>query len=86
MRLRQLTGELRGRDMELGRVLEDKMRLLVEILEEVGVDTGLPPVSSKFWSGKVLTRGQFNQHYLPKLQALFFVSDIYVDWKKRKFI
>ena len=48
MRLRQLTGELRGRDMELGRVLEDKMRLLVEILEEVGVDTGLPPVSSKF--------------------------------------
>jgi len=44
MRLRQLTGELRGRDMELGRVLEDKMRLLVEILEEVGVDTGLPPI------------------------------------------
>ena len=53
MRLRQLTGELRGRDMELGRVLEDKMRLLVEILEEVGVDTGLPPVSSISCSCKV---------------------------------
>ncbi len=44
MKLRQLTGELRGRDMELGRVMEDKMRVLLEMLEELGVDSGLGQV------------------------------------------
>jgi hypothetical protein len=45
MRLRQLTGELRGKDMEVGRLLEDKMRILAEILEEQGVQPPpLPPL------------------------------------------
>ena len=42
MRLRQLTGELRGKDMEVGRLLEDKMRILAEILEEQGIQP--PPL------------------------------------------
>ena len=45
MRLRQLTGELRGKDMEVGRLLEDKMRILGEILEEQGIQPPpLPPL------------------------------------------
>ena len=41
MRMRQLTSELRGRDLELARLLEDKMRLLGDMLEEVGLEA--PP-------------------------------------------
>ena len=43
MRMRQLTSELRGRDLTLARLLEDKMRLLCEMLEELGVETQPPP-------------------------------------------
>merc|ERR550519_287335 len=42
MRMRQLTSELRGRDLTLARLLEDKMRLLCEMLEEFGVETQPP--------------------------------------------
>jgi len=38
MKLRQMTGELRGRDMEMGRIMEDKMRLLIEMFDEIGVE------------------------------------------------
>ena len=44
MRLREMTGRLRGRDMELGRVMEDKMRLLAEMLDEIGVEHNLAQV------------------------------------------
>jgi len=44
MRLREMTGQLRGRDMELGRVMEDKMRLLAEMLDEIGVEHNLAQV------------------------------------------
>ena len=42
MRMRQLTSELRGRDLTLARVLEEKMRLLCEMLEELGVEAQPP--------------------------------------------
>ena len=42
MRMRQLTSELRGRDLTLARLLEDKMRLLCEMLEELGVEAQAP--------------------------------------------
>ena len=42
MRMRQLTSELRGRDLTLARLLEDKMRLLYEMLEELGVESQPP--------------------------------------------
>ena len=38
MKMRQLTSELRGKDMELARLLEDKMRILAEMLDELGVE------------------------------------------------
>jgi A-kinase anchor protein 13 len=44
MRMRQLTSELRGRDLDLARLLEDKMRLLGEMLEELGAES--PPPAS----------------------------------------
>ena len=43
MRMRQLTSELRGRDLALARLLEEKMRLLGEMLEELGVEGPPPP-------------------------------------------
>ena len=46
MRLREMTGRLRGRDMEMGRVMEDKMRLLVEMLDEIGVEHNLSQVKT----------------------------------------
>ena len=46
MRLREMTGRLRGRDMEMGRVMEDKMRLLVEMLDEIGVEHNLSQVNN----------------------------------------
>ena len=41
MKMRQLTSELRGKDMELARLLEDKMRILAEMLDELGVEQPL---------------------------------------------
>lgn len=38
MKMRQLTSELRGKDMELARLLEDKMRILADMLDELGVE------------------------------------------------
>lgn len=37
MRLRHLTAELRGKDIELARLLEDKMRVMGDILVALGV-------------------------------------------------
>ena len=45
MRLRQQTSELRGRDLELARLLEDKMRVLGEMLVELGVEGPAVPHS-----------------------------------------
>ena len=39
MKMRQLTSELRGKDVALARLLEDKMRVLGEMLEELGVES-----------------------------------------------
>merc|ERR1711892_1531737 len=48
MKMRQLTSELRGKDMELARLLEDKMRVLSEMLDELGVDHPLEPTQAKY--------------------------------------
>ncbi len=39
MRLRHLTAELRGKDLELGRLLEDKMRVMGAIVAVLGGST-----------------------------------------------
>ena len=48
MKMRQLTSELRGKDMELARLLEDKMRILAEMLDELGVEQPLAPGVTKY--------------------------------------
>ena len=48
MKMRQLTSELRGKDMELARLLEDKMRILAEMLDELGVEQPLTPGVTKY--------------------------------------
>lgn len=48
MKMRQLTSELRGKDMELARLLEDKMRVLGEMLDELGVHQPLEPTQAKY--------------------------------------
>ena len=40
--MRHLTSELRGWDLTLARLLEDKMRLLCEMLKELGVEAQAP--------------------------------------------
>ena len=48
MKMRQLTSELRGKDMELARLLEDKMRILAEMLDELGVEQPLAPGVTRY--------------------------------------
>ena len=48
MKMRQLTSELRGKDMELARLLEDKMRILGEMLDELGVEQPLDSSQAKY--------------------------------------
>merc|ERR1719394_878893 len=48
MKMRQLTSELRGKDMELARLLEDKMRVLAEMLDELGVEQPLEAGQTKY--------------------------------------
>jgi hypothetical protein len=81
MRLRQLTGELRGKDMEVGRLLEDKMRILAEILEEQGVQPPpLPPLRYTLLvqeREKSLTKEELLQVSSTKFLCFIFLGDFY---------
>ena len=48
MKMRQLTSELRGKDMELAKLLEDKMRVLAEMLDELGAEAPFEPGTAKY--------------------------------------
>ena len=48
MKMRQFTSELRGKDMELARLCEDKMRVMLEMLDESGAEAPFDVGTAKY--------------------------------------
>ena len=76
LRLRRLTAELRGKDIELAHVLESKMKIMTEILEIVHGDEYQRPTSKPDYMSLVREKKQPGQESeLSKEQLLFSIQE-----------